>query len=175
MSTPRRGCRTPPSALCPAVFQACVAMYVLAASFALAHASSPTWEWSTASPENQGMSSKKLKTMEEALAARGTSGLLVIRNDKILWEWYAPGAGATSPHGTASMAKAIVGGVAMAIAITDGRVALDDQAAKFIPLWQGDPRKSRITFRQLGSHTSGLADAENQNLPHDKLSGWQGD
>ena len=32
-----------------------------------------------------------------------------------------------------------------------------------------------MTLRQLGSHTSGLADAEVQNLPHDKLTGWQGD
>ena len=38
-----------------------------------------------------------------------------------------------------------------------------------------NPRKSHITLRQLGSHTSGLADAEDQSLPHDKLTGWQGD
>ena len=85
------------------------------------------------------------------------------------------GAGAAIPHGTASLAKAIVGGVATAVALTDGRVALDDRAARFIPQWRDDPRKSRITLRQLGSHTSGLADAEDQGLPHDKLTGWQGD
>lgn len=175
MTIPRAGGRARPSAFHPSVFPACVAMCVLAASAALAQTNSPTWDWTTASPEDQGMSSQKLKAMKEALAARSTSGLLVIRNDQIVCEWYAPGAGATNPHGTASMAKAIVGGVAMAIAITDGRAALDDQAAKFIPQWQGDPRKSRITFRQLGSHTSGLADAEAQNLPHEKLSGWQGE
>src|SRR5262249_41926728 len=37
------------------------------------------------------------------------------------------------------------------------------------------PRKSRITVRQLGSHTSGLGDAESNGLPHDRLSGWMGD
>jgi CubicO group peptidase (beta-lactamase class C family) len=133
------------------------------------------WDWGTATPESQGMSGKRLHAMTEALAARSTSGLLVIRNDKIVCEWYATGAGRTIPHGTASMAKAIVGGIALAVAISDGRLALDDQAAKFIPQWQGDRRKSIITFRHLGSHTSGLADAEADDLPHDKLSGWQGD
>ena len=152
-----------------------VALWALAADASVAQTNSPGWEWTTASPESQGMSSAKLKAMTEALAARNTSGLLVVRNDRIVCEWYAPGAGAAIPHGTASLAKAIVGGVAAAVAITDGRVALDDPAAKFIPQWQGDPRKSRITLRQLGSHTSGLADAEDQGLPHEKLTGWQGD
>ena len=121
------------------------------------------------------MSSAKLKKMTDDLAAHSTSGLLVVRNDHIVCEWYAPGAGAKIPHGTASLAKAIVGGVAIAVGVTDGRVALDDPAAKFIPQWQGDARKSRITLRQLGSHTSGLADAEDGDLPHEQLSGWQGD
>jgi CubicO group peptidase (beta-lactamase class C family) len=133
------------------------------------------WDWGTATPESQGMSGKKLKATTEALAARNTSGLLVIRNDKIVCEWYALGAGPTIQHGTASMAKAIVGGVSLAVAMSDGRLALDDKAAKLVPQWQGDPRKSRITFRHLGSHTSGLADAESGNLPHEKLSGWEGD
>jgi CubicO group peptidase (beta-lactamase class C family) len=52
---------------------------------------------------------------------------------------------------------------------------LDDPAAKFVPEWKSDPVKSRITIRQLGSHTSGLDDAESNDIPHDKLTGWQGD
>jgi CubicO group peptidase (beta-lactamase class C family) len=135
----------------------------------------PAWDWTTASPESQGMSSTRLKEMKDDLAAHKTSGLLVIRNDKIVCEWYAPGLCATNPHGTASMAKALVGGVSLAVALTDGRIVLDDPAAKFVPQWQQDARKHRITIRQLGSHTSGLADAEDQSIPHDKLTGWAGD
>ena len=135
----------------------------------------PGKDWLTATPESQGMSSKQLKVMADALVARRTSDLLVIRNDKIVCEWHAPGRSGTSLHGTASMAKAIVGGVSMAVALTDGRVALDDPAAKFIPQWREDPRKRRITLRQLGSHTSGLDDAEDQDLPHERLTGWKGD
>ncbi|MCX5644230.1 MAG: serine hydrolase [Phycisphaerae bacterium] len=133
------------------------------------------FQWTTATPESQGMSSQKLDAMRDDLATRKTSGLLVIRNDKIVCEWYAPGQSAKSKHGTASMAKAIVGGVSLAVAISDGRIALDDPAAKFIPQWRDDPQKSRITIRQLGSHTSGIEDAEEGNLPHNKLTGWKGD
>lgn len=133
------------------------------------------FEWTAATPESQGMSSEKIEILRAGLEAHKTSGLLVIRNDKIVCEWYAPGQSAQSKHGTASMAKAIVGGVSLAVALSDGRIALDDPAAKFIPQWKDDPRKSRITIRQLGSHTSGIEDAEEGNLPHQKLTGWKGE
>jgi CubicO group peptidase (beta-lactamase class C family) len=44
-----------------------------------------------------------------------------------------------------------------------------------VSAWRDDPVKSRITIRQLGSHTSGLEDAEEGKIPHDKLTGWKGD
>jgi CubicO group peptidase (beta-lactamase class C family) len=151
------------------------AFSALAAVAAPAQGNEAQWDWGTAPPESQGMSGPKLKAMTEALAARATSGLLVIRNDNIVLEWYAAGWDAKKPHGTASMAKAIVGGVSTAVALTDGRLGLDDKAAKYIPQWQRDPLKSSITVRQLGSHTSGLEDAEVDETPHDQLTGWKGD
>ncbi|MEX2558635.1 MAG: serine hydrolase, partial [Pirellulales bacterium] len=48
-------------------------------------------------------------------------------------------------------------------------------AARYIPQWKHDARKSKIAVRQLGSHTSGLDDAEADGLPHGKLTGWKGD
>jgi CubicO group peptidase (beta-lactamase class C family) len=36
---------------------------------------------------------------------------------------------------------------------------LDEPVAKYIPQWQGDARKAKITVRHLGSHTSGLDDS----------------
>src|SRR5207248_2559607 len=95
--------------------------------------------------------------------------------DKIVYEWYAEGHSATAKHYTASMAKAIVAGVSVGVALTDNRLALDDPAWKFIPQWKKDLRKSKITLRQLGSHTSGLEDAEAGATPHEKLTGWKGD
>lgn len=135
----------------------------------------PTFDWQTATPESQGMSSARLDALKEVLAAHQTKAFLVIRNDKIVYEWYSPDHGATKKHGTASLAKAIVGGLSLAVALTDGKIKLDDKATRFIPEWKNDPNKMAITIRQLGSHTSGLDDAEADNLPHEKLNGWKGD
>ncbi|MBE7501774.1 MAG: serine hydrolase [Verrucomicrobiales bacterium] len=51
------------------------------------------------------------------------------------------------------------------MALSDGRLALDDPAAKYLPSWRNDSRMSRITLRHLGSHTSGIDDAEADGLP----------
>ncbi len=131
-------------------------------------------DWPAATPESQGMSGARLKAMTDTLAAHKTRALLVLRNDSIVLEWYEPGRSATARHYTASLAKAIVGGVSVAVALTDGRMALDDPASRFIPEWSAEARKARITMRHLGSHTSGLVDAEEAGLPHDSLTGWKG-
>jgi CubicO group peptidase (beta-lactamase class C family) len=131
--------------------------------------------WREATPESRGMSAAKLEALWTDLRSRHTSGLIVIRNDCIVFEKYAEGWDASKSHGTASMAKALVGGVSLAVAISDGLITLDDPAAKYITPWKNDRRKSKITIRQLGSHTSGLDDAESADMPHEALTGWQGD
>ncbi|HEY1380833.1 MAG TPA: serine hydrolase domain-containing protein, partial [Gemmataceae bacterium] len=135
----------------------------------------PAFDWQAATPESQGMSGEKLAALRAAVAARKTTAFLVVRNDRIVCAWYADGHGPGTKHGTASLAKAVVGGLAVGVAVTDGRIALSDPVAKYVPQWGADPRKSRIELRHLGSHTSGLADAEQDRLPHDKLTGWKGD
>jgi CubicO group peptidase (beta-lactamase class C family) len=134
-----------------------------------------SFEWQTALPEKQGFDPVKLRALQERLAAQETKALLVIRRDAIVLEWYGPDHGPDKKYGTASLAKALVGGVCTAIALTDGRVKLDDPVAKFVPSWRSDPRKAAITLRHLGSHTSGLEDAEADGLPHEQLTGWKGD
>ena len=122
-----------------------------------------------------GLDPAKLEAWRANLAAHKTTGLLVIRRGRTALEWYAPEWSAERPHGTASMAKALVGGMSLAVAMSDGRISPDDLAAKYIPGWSADPRKSRITIRQLATHTSGIEDAELNDLPHDQLPGWKGD
>src|SRR5262245_58399936 len=82
--------------------------------------------WHQSSPESQGFSPTKLEALQEGLAARGTKALLVIRNDTIVCEWYAPGQDVKTKFATASLAKALVGGVSFAVAMSDGRIGLDD-------------------------------------------------
>src|SRR5215472_9027751 len=108
--------------------------------------------------DDSGLDAAALERWRQALVARGTTGLLVVRRGKIAFEWYAEGWNADRPHGTASLAKALVGGTSLLVAMSDGLISPDDLAAKHIPAWKDDPRKSRITIRQLATHTSGIED-----------------
>jgi len=132
-------------------------------------------DWPVASPESQGFSSARLEKLSTDLMARGTTGFLIIRNEKMILETYAPGYSRTKPHGTASLAKAVVGGTSLMLLLDDGKIKPGDLASKYITQWTNDPLKSRITIRHLATHTSGIEDAEVNEMPHDKLTGWKGD
>jgi CubicO group peptidase (beta-lactamase class C family) len=73
------------------------------------------------------------------------------------------------------MAKALVGGMGLMLAIQDGRIAPEDPASRYVPRWREDLERRAITIRHLAMHTSGMEDAEENNLPHDRLTGWKGD
>ena len=60
------------------------------------------------------------------MAARSTSALLIVRNDRIVFEWDAQGTFAGTKLATASTAKGVFGGLAAAIEIGDGLVGLDE-------------------------------------------------
>jgi CubicO group peptidase (beta-lactamase class C family) len=134
------------------------------------------FSWRVDAPEAHGLATAKLESLRDHLAAHGTKAFLLVRDDRIVCEWYAADHSATKTHYSASMAKALVGGISVAVALSDGRLTLDDPVVKFIPQWRDDLQKSQITFRQLGSHTSGLEDAEDgKETPHTKLTGWKGE
>jgi CubicO group peptidase (beta-lactamase class C family) len=109
----------------------------------------PGFDWQSAAPEQQGLSSRALAAIRE-LAESATKAFLAVRNDRLVYEWYSPDHSPTKKHYTASMAKAIVGGMSVAVALTDGRLTFEDRVAKYVPQGAADPRKSRITIRHLG-------------------------
>jgi CubicO group peptidase (beta-lactamase class C family) len=148
---------------------------VLALAAAPGAAGAPPFAWQTATPESQGLSTARLDALRDELAPRATAALLIVRNDKIVYEWYAPGTTAATRLGSASTAKALVGGTAAAAEVDDGLIRLEDRAAQYIPQWRNDPVKSAITVRELGDHTSGLDDAEEGEIAHERLTGWKGD
>jgi CubicO group peptidase (beta-lactamase class C family) len=133
------------------------------------------WEWMSASADTHGMSSARLDAAWAELAKRNTTALLVVRHDRIVFERYAAGFSRTTPHFTASMAKALVGGLSLIVVVGDHRIAADDPASRFVPEWRDDPKHTAITVRHLATHTSGIEDAEADRLPHDRLTGWKGD
>src|SRR5262249_21823595 len=54
-------------------------------------------------------------------------------------------------------------------------IKLDDPVSKFVPERKDDPKKAKITIRQLGSHTSGLSDSTTPGVKHEDQPGWKGD
>ncbi len=150
-------------------------LLAITGSVAEAPTGKSTWDWTTASPESQGLIPSRLESAWAELEKRHTSALLVIRHDRIVFERYAPGYSRTKPHYTASMAKALVGGLGLMVAMSDGRIGPDDPASRYVPQWRDDPKRREITVRHLATHTSGVEDAEADGLAHDRLTGWKGD
>jgi CubicO group peptidase (beta-lactamase class C family) len=126
-------------------------------------------------PEDGGLDSNRLEALWGDLQRLDTKAFLVARHGKTVFEGYAPDFTRHTPHGTASLAKAMVGGVSLMLAMDDGVIRPDDLASQFVASWNEDPLKARIRIRHLATHTSGIEDAEADNLAHDKLSGWKGD
>ncbi len=83
-------------------------------------------------------------------ATRGGESLLVIQSGKILQE-----RNADSAHKIYSGTKAFWCLAALAAA-EDGLLSLDERVAETIPSWKNDPRKARITIRQLLDFSAGL-------------------
>ena len=95
-----------------------------------------------------------------SLAARGTEAFLVVRGDRLLYEWYRPGPGlvpgALGRRDIASASKAVTGGLALALLGREGLVGLDDPIGRHVPEWRQDPVRAGLTVRQLATHSSGL-------------------
>lgn len=152
----------------------CLSYGLAIAAVVLSSHAASAFEWETATPESQGLASAQLGKLVEGLKARGTTTFMLVRHDRVVCEWYAKGFSRDKPHHTASLAKAIVGSMSLMVALDDGLLAPDDLACKYVPAWPNDPLKAKITIRQLATHYSGIEDAEQDGLPHDKLPGWKG-
>jgi CubicO group peptidase (beta-lactamase class C family) len=96
-------------------------------------------------------------------AHKGISCLVMV-DGKTVFEDYPNGGKAGRAHELASGTKSFAGVLAVAAA-TDGLLNLDERAAATLPEWKGDPRKSRVTLRQILSLTSGLPGGEGGRVP----------
>lgn len=95
------------------------------------------------------------KAAKYSAAHRGTS-LLVIQNGKTLLEEYPGKADAETPQRIYSGTKAFWNLAALAAA-EDRILDLDEPVAATIDSWRKDPRKARVTVRQLLDFSSGIA------------------
>ncbi len=149
-------------------------------------ASPVAFQWEHATPESVGLSTAKLDVMKDSLAKHNTKKLMIVKNDKIVYEWYAPGwKDDERKHYSASLAKAVMSGMSLLAALDDGYIYPDEAVCELIPSWKANNVKSKITVRQLATHTSGMVDAEpneeeikfmnGKGLDHHMdLPGWRG-
>ena len=125
--------------------------------------------WEGAEPEDEGLDGVELDGLKDDLARRGTRAFLLLKNDRIVYEWYSAESGPERPHSIAALGKAVTGGMILLLALQDERIGLEDPATRYIPQWIDDPIKSRITIGQLARHTSGLDDVRFGG----KYEGWK--
>ena len=93
-----------------------------------------------------------------SMSAKGQP-CVVMFEGKTIFEQYANGGAADKPQMLASGSKSFVG-LTAAAAVQDHLLKLDDPACEAIAEWKNDPAKSKITYRQLLTLTSGLTAGE---------------
>jgi CubicO group peptidase (beta-lactamase class C family) len=86
--------------------------------------------------------------------SHGGLALRVEQGGRMIYESYAPGFSASTPHKIYSGTKSFVAVTAL-IAMQEGLLTLDEKASDTLTEWRGDRRRA-ITLNQLLSHTSGL-------------------
>jgi len=127
-----------------------------------------------------GMNPEKLAELQAWLMAsdKRNFAAVVIRNGYVVLEVERGNSSRTDSRRVASVSKAVCATV-LAIASEQSqrglgkrRMTFDDPAFDFIPWAQplSDPRKARITIRQILNHTSGLC-PEASGAPND--GGWE--
>jgi CubicO group peptidase (beta-lactamase class C family) len=122
--------------------------------------SAPDHGWTRVSPTEAGMDQAKLLEAEAYALTAGGSGLIV-RGGRAVHSW----GDIDQRYDVKSTTKSI-GGVALGIAIDEGRVALTEFAQTYLPSLGIDPSPppendlgllAQITVLQLATHTAGFA------------------
>ena len=115
----------------------------------------PDPDWSTDTPQSQGLDPSSLAAADAVAGAHNSYCLLVIRHGVLVWESYFNGHNATSTDGSWSIAKSYSSAVT-GIALDRGDIgSLNDSVAKYVPSWK-PKSNAAITVRDLVSMTSGL-------------------
>jgi len=114
----------------------------------------PVPDWTTATPESQGMDATKLDKLRQYLEKQLTREALVIRHGKIVGEWYWRDAARDTKLQVYSVTKSI-SSTAVGLLVGDGKLKLEQSVSDLIPTWKSDDRKN-ITIRHLVSMTSGI-------------------
>lgn len=130
-----------------------------------------SYRFEHASP-HRGLDAARIAELSDRLAQRDTKSFLILRDGRIVHERYGSFHGRHVRYLTASLAKALVGSMALLLAIDSGWINLDEPAWHYIPAWRMDPWRSAITVRDLANHSSGIEHAR-PNEPGAQPDAWQ--
>ena len=110
----------------------------------------------SAQPKTTNKESEPFKLASDYSKQHRGLSVLVLKNDKIVFEEYQNGHSADKAHRLASGTKSF-SGVLLAAAIQDGLIKnFDEKVSHTIKEWKNDHQKKKITIRQLLSLTSGM-------------------
>lgn len=137
------------------------------------HHERPKLAWLESDPAATGSDPHVLEEMRRDLERWNTLAFLVAREGRIIYEWYAPVAGPNAPLQLAAANKGLTGFLALALALTDSAVRLDEPVYEHAPEWRDDPGRREILFRHLAFHTSGLDDVDFDAGSRGDLTGWK--
>ncbi len=97
----------------------------------------------------------KTFSLEDYLKRNDVTGMMVIKDGKIVWDYYGHGNTKTTLWTSRSVGKAVVSTLVGA-AVKDGKItSLDDEIVKYNPDTKGTAWE-HVTLRQLMQHTSGV-------------------
>ncbi|MEP3050709.1 MAG: serine hydrolase [Erythrobacter sp.] len=109
-------------------------------------------------PAESGEIAHYAASLEQAQSyslSKGSVGLIVLKNGRVIHEQYDNGATAINRTTSLSMMKSVLG-LSVGIALEKGLIgSLNDPVGSYLPEWQNDPRGS-ITIEQLLTMSSGL-------------------
>ena len=117
--------------------------------------------WKESSPQAQGLDRERVAALPAKLKAEvpRLKGLVVVRNNELIFEFYREGYGPDDLHNVASVTKSLISAL-IGIAMEEGRIkSLDQKAVALLPptmLPPGDSRFQDVTVRHLLTMTSGL-------------------
>ena len=100
-----------------------------------------------------GIDHAALAVLEADAERYHTDALIIVKDGLLVYEENFGGISRPGPAMSAS--KSFVN-LAVGVLISEGRLALGQHVADFVPGWTSDPLKAQITIEHLLSHTSGL-------------------
>jgi CubicO group peptidase (beta-lactamase class C family) len=143
------------------------AAVAVAAGVAQAQARKATDGWQRSSPSEQGLDAGHLKDLVQRLRSeeRGVRSVVVVRNGRLVLEYYREGLGPSTLHDMRSATMCVVSTL-VGVALQKGLIrSVDQPIADFLPEALGedvDPRVKTMTLGHILTMTAGFDPAANQ-------------